>query len=205
MGKLVRFVAARQKVDRAAAEEALGALRELPEQLLLQLPPAARAAISVASNALHRHARPDTEEGLWSGGFNMLSRVQTKWVWDQIRRLPSKDRPNQVRHAFDLVLLYLRQDTGEVMLTRDEIAREIGCAPRSVSTIMGTLEKLHVLSRDRRPEVGHRGRGRVVYVVNAHVAWNGSLELRTLAAAKVAPPSEQQPLLKLVPPPEAAE
>ncbi len=205
MGKLVRFVAARQKVDRAAAEQAIGVLRDLPEQLLLQLPPAARVAISVASNALHRHARPDTEEGLWSGGFNMLSRVQTKWVWDQIRRLPPEARPHQVRHAFDLVLLYLRQDTGEVMLTRDELAAEIGCRPRDVSTIMGTLEKLHVLSRDRRPEAGHRGRGRVVYVVNAHVAWNGSLELRTRAAAKVAPPSEQQPLLKLVPPAEAAE
>lgn len=134
----------------------------------------------------------------------MLSRVQTKWVWDQIRKLPPEARPNQVRHAFDLVLLYLRQDTGEVMLTRDEIAREIGCHPRHVSTIMGTLEKLHVLSRDRRPEAGYRGRGRVVYVVNAHVAWNGSLELRTHVAAKQKPPVEQQSSLKLVSP-EAAE
>lgn len=204
MGKLVRFVSAQRKADRAVAAEAVELLSQLPEQLLLQLPPAARVAISVASNALHRHARPDTDEGIWSGGFNMLSRVQTKWVWDQIRKLPPEARPNQVRHAFDLVLLYLRQDTGEVMLTRDEIAREIGCHPRHVSTIMGTLEKLHVLSRDRRPEAGYRGRGRVVYVVNAHVAWNGSLELRTHVAAKQKPPVEQQSSLKLVSP-EAAE
>ena len=135
----------------------------------------------------------------------MLSRVQTKWVWDQIRKLPPSARPNQVRHAFDLVLLYLRQDTGEVMLTRDEIAAEIGCRPRDVSTIMGTLEKLHVLSRERRPDAPYRGGGRVVYVVNAHVAWNGSLELRAKAAAQLKPPSEQQPLLSLVHPPKAAE
>ena len=135
----------------------------------------------------------------------MLSRVQTKWVWDQIRLLPSQARPNQVRHAFDLVLLYLRQDTGEVMLTREQLAAEIGCEPRTVSTIMGTLQKLHVLERERRPEPGARGRGRVVYVVNAHVGWNGNLEFRKQAAAKQKPPSEQQPLLKLVPPAEAAE
>ncbi|MFT9417539.1 helix-turn-helix domain-containing protein [Acetobacter sp.] len=48
-------------------------------------------------------------------------------------------------YAFDLVLLNLRQDTGEVLLTRDQLAEEIGCAPRSVSTIMGTLEKMGVI------------------------------------------------------------
>jgi DNA-binding IscR family transcriptional regulator len=40
-----------------------------------------------------------------------------------------------------LVLLNLRQDTGEILVTRDQLAERIGCAPKNVSTIMGTLEK----------------------------------------------------------------
>ena len=54
----------------------------------------------------------------------MISRKQTEAIWDAIRALPADDRPNHVRHAFDLVLLYLRQDNGEVMLTRDEMAAD---------------------------------------------------------------------------------
>ena len=108
MGKVARLVTRQQQADRAAAARLARDMRDIPEQLLLQLPMSVRAAISTASNGLYRHARPDAEEGLWPGGFTMLSRVQTKWVWDQIRLLPSQARPNQVRHAFDLVLLYLR-------------------------------------------------------------------------------------------------
>ena len=52
-------------------------------------------------------------------------------MWDAIRALPADDRPNQVRHAFDLV-----------MLTRDEMAAEIGCSAANLSTIMGVLERM---------------------------------------------------------------
>jgi len=69
------------------------------------------------------------------------SPIQTAAIWDAIRALPSDDRPHQVRHAFDLVLLNLRQDTGEVLLTRDQLAEEIGCAPKHVSPINGNAGK----------------------------------------------------------------
>ena len=118
----------------------------------------------------------------------MLSRTQTAAIWDAIRALPPDDRPNQVRHAFDLVLLNLRQDTGEVLLTRDQLAERIGCAPRSVSTIMGTLERMGVIRRERRRIEGVQGRGIAVYFINPHVAWNGSLDVRKAEAAEVKPP-----------------
>lgn len=111
----------------------------------------------------------------------MLSRIQPKWVWNQVGKLPPEARSNRVRHAFGPVPLYLRQDTGEVMLTRGEIAREFGRRPRDVSTIMGTFEKLHVLSRGRGPDAPYRGGGRVVH---AHAAWSGNLEFRQQATAQ---------------------
>lgn len=118
----------------------------------------------------------------------MLSRTQTKAIWDAIRALPADDRPNHVRHAFDLVLLNLRQDTGEVMLTRDQLADEIGCSSDHVSHVMGTLARMGVVRRERRRIEGVRGPGMVVYFVNPHVAWNGSLDIRKAEAAEVKPP-----------------
>jgi DNA-binding Lrp family transcriptional regulator len=125
----------------------------------------------------------------------MISRTQTAAVWDAIRALPSEARPGHVRHAFDLVLLNLNQDSGEVMLSRDEIAEKIGCAPGHVSRVMGTLEQMGVIRRERRRVEGVRGLGVAVYCINPHVGWNGSLETRKREAAKV-----EQPSLRLVQP-----
>jgi hypothetical protein len=125
----------------------------------------------------------------------MISRQQTAAVWDAIRALPADDRPGRVRHAFDLVLLNLRQDTGEVMLTRDEMAAATGCAPKHVSTIMGTLERMGVIRRERRRVQGMQGSGMAVYFLNSHIGWNGDLGLRKQQVAQ-----EKQPGLRLVDP-----
>lgn len=123
----------------------------------------------------------------------MISREQTEAVWNAIRKLPPDARPHQVRHAFDLVLLYLRPDTGEVMLSRQEMAQKMETDADNVSRVMRTLEDMQVVTRKRRTVEGVRGPGKVVYSINAYVAWNGRLELRQREAAKTAPPS-----LKLV-------
>ncbi len=117
----------------------------------------------------------------------MLSRDQTAAVWDAIRALPADDRPNQVRHAFDLVLLNLRQDTGEVMLTRDQLAERRGCAPNQISRIMSTLERMGVVRRERRRIEGVQGHGMAVYFINPHVAWNGSLDVQKAEATDTKP------------------
>lgn len=188
MAQVARLRTRRQHAEREASAELAGQLALIPPELLAQLPGEARMAISRATHALQRHARPSTEHGLWPGGFTMLSRDQTAAVWDAIRALPADDRPNHVRHAFDLVLLNLRQDTGEVMLTRDQLAERIGCAPGHVSRVMGTLERMGVVRRERRRIEGVQGRGMAVYFINPHVAWNGSLDVRKAEAADTKPP-----------------
>jgi CRP-like cAMP-binding protein len=188
MAQVLRIRTKEQRTQRETAASLAEQLRQLPDELLGQLPGSIRLAISQATHGLHKHARPDIEEGLWPGGFTMLSRAQTKAIWDAIRALPADDRPHQVRHAFDLVILNLRQDTGEVMLTRDQLAGEIGCDPDNVSHVMSTLERMGVISRERRRIEGMRGPGMVVYFVNPHVAWNGSLDVRKAEAAEVKPP-----------------
>jgi len=107
--------------------------------------------------------------------FTTLNRSQVKAVWDAIRALDPDERPKQVLHAFDLAILNLRQDTGEVMLTRDQLSEEIGCSPDHVSRVMGTLARMGVIRRERHRVKGMRGPGVASYFVNPHVAWNGSL------------------------------
>lgn len=196
MGELKRFI---PKMQRVKAETAA----EITEQLglfdLSDLPEQPREAIL---NALHRFTHDDNFEQLWPGGFSMLSRTQTAAIWDAIRALPASKRPNHVRHAFDLTLLNLRQDTGEVMLTRDQFAERIGCTSNHVSRIMGTLEEMDVIRRERRRVEGMQGRGMAVYFINPHVAWNGKLEVRKREAAQ-----HPVPLLRLIEdkkPPSAA-
>ena len=118
----------------------------------------------------------------------MLGRTQTEAIWDAIRALPADERPNQVLHVFDLLVLNLRQDTGEVTLTRDQLAEKTGCAPDHVSRIMGTLERMGVVRRERRRIESVQGRDMAVYFINPHVAWNGSLDARKIKAAEVKPP-----------------
>ena len=118
----------------------------------------------------------------------MLNRIQIKAVWDAIRALDPDERPKQVLHAFDLVILNLRQDTGEVLLSRDQLAKEIGCSPDNVSRVMSTLVRLGVITRERQRVEGMRGPGVVVYFVNPHVAWNGSLDVRKAEAAEATLP-----------------
>jgi len=181
VARVHRFQSRRERFTRAASGALAAHIGLFPED---QLPAWARAEVL---NALQRLTSPDTEGSVWTGGFVMLSRMQVAAVWDAIRALPPSGRPNQVRHAFDLVLTNLRQDTGEVMLTRREFAERIGTSADNVSTVMGTLVRIGVLRREfRRAEAGHAGG--VVWFVNPHVAWNGSLGLRQAEAEACRPP-----------------
>lgn len=184
-GKLLRFQSREELGRRELASEIEAQLALFSD---VEVPPHVRQLVR---HCLHRVAHPDTEEGLWPGGYCMISRKQTEAVWDAIRKLPPERRPNQVRHAFDLVLLYLEPNTGEVTLSRKEMAEKMETDPGNVSRVMGTLEEMEVIHRKRRPSDGVRGRGSAVYLINPYVAWNGRLSVRLKEASGSKEPSLQ--------------
>jgi CRP-like cAMP-binding protein len=137
---------------------------------------------------LYRSSEPDNLRTPF-GKYVMLSVQQVGAIWDAIRDLPAKARPHEVRHAFDLAILNLRQDTGEIMLTRDELAERMKCTPEKVSKAMGQLAKMGVIIKgERRRVAGLKGPGPVPYFVNPHAAWNGSLGMQELEAQRQTPP-----------------
>ncbi|GAL98663.1 hypothetical protein AA0312_0863 [Acetobacter tropicalis NRIC 0312] len=187
MSRIVRLTTKQQMADQQAAATIAEQLELITPEMLEGAPGDLKLLLSRAIYSAQKQSRPNTE-GLWPGGFTMISRDQTKLVWDAIRALPPEDRPQQVRHAFDLALLSLRQDTGEIMMRRDELAEEIGCSPQNVSQIMGVLERMGAVRRTRQKVPGIRGPGVAIYYINPHVGWNGSLDARKAQAEEIHPP-----------------
>lgn len=186
MGEVKRFVSKAQRIGR----EQLRQIEEMIDAMPGDMVP--DHAKLLMRRSVYPYAR-DPDESLWPGGFTMLSLIQTGAIWDAIDKLPSDDRPRLVRRAFDQALLNLAPNTGEIMLTRDQLAEKIGCTPNHVSRIMGTLEAMGVVRRERQKMPGMMGRGVAVYFINPHVAWNGKLEVRRQEATRHTPP-----LLKLM-------
>ena len=173
MSKITRFVSKDERVAKAKAEVARQAVLDL------DLPPMATEDMMII---IARH-----EDGgqLVNWRFVMISPAQCLAVWEAIRDLPANDRPKQVRHIFDYILTHVEVNTGAVVLTREELAEKINAEPCTVSTLMGTLEKMGVIYRRRIKVSGMRGPGMVRYYLNPHVAWNDKLERREVAAKQV--------------------
>lgn len=137
-------------------------------------------------NEIYRVAEPEHATENPFGVFVMISVAQTAAIWDAIRKTKGIRHREQVRHAFDIVLTNLRMDTGEVMLTRDEIAGRMECSADDVSNAMGELAKLGIVEKVRRPVPGMSGPGIVAYFINPNYAWNGNMSLRQERAAQFA-------------------
>src|SRR4029453_7273710 len=77
--------------------------------------------------------------------FVMLSPAQNEavvaWLLDHF------SRPQKAGRLWGALFRHLRRDTGEIMLTRDELATQINEAPGDVSRIMGELEGIGAISR----------------------------------------------------------
>lgn len=78
--------------------------------------------------------------------------------------------PQVAVQLWALLFTALRTDTGEVVLTRDEMAERLGVAPNEVSRIMTELEGVGAISRRRERVAGMRGPGLVRYFMNPRVA-----------------------------------
>ena len=88
---------------------------------------------------------------------------------------------------------HLRRDTGEIMLTRDQLVELIGEHPTNVSRIMRELESIGAIITRREKVPGMRGPGRAVYFMNPNVATNLSGGARDRAQTEA-------PKLRLVEP-----
>ena len=164
MTSVTRFIPKADRIAKQKADDLRQAVFDfgLPEQ--------AETDILVAI------ARHESGGILPAWKFNMISPEQCLSVWEAIWNMP---RPVETRKVFDLVLTHLEPNTGAVTLTREEIAERVGSRPEHVSRIMSELESHKVIFRRRLKVAGMRGRGPVRYYLNAHVAWNGKLDVRT--------------------------
>jgi hypothetical protein len=153
--KIVRL---RTKPDRMRTETAA----EL-RQLVLEypdLPERARGEIVAAID------RQTASEAGWT--FVMLGPEQNAAV---VRWLRQHSRyPTLAPAVWAELFTALRRDTGEIALTRDEIAERVGVDPDHVSRIMGELARVGAISIQRQRLAGVRGPGRAVYFMNPTVA-----------------------------------
>ena len=74
----------------------------------------------------------------------------------------NSERPMAAMRLWAILFTGLRMDTGEIVISRDEIAKRVRIAPQHVSNIMGELENIGAISRVRE------GRG-VRYFMNPNV------------------------------------
>jgi len=168
VGNVVRFTSRPARQAAATASEFADLVRGSDALSDAEVAIALRVAAKVSRS-------PATEALFWQGVHTMLNREQTAAAWAAIRALPARDRPQLVRRVFDDVILTHDFDTGEVPHTRDQIAERVGALPRHVSAAMSVLERIGVIVRQHERSEGQRGRGRVVYSINPHVVWTGSL------------------------------
>jgi hypothetical protein len=123
--------------------------------------------------------------------FVMLAPEQHAAVTRWIRR--HAKRPLLAYALWGELFTALRHDTGEIVLTRDELAERIGSDADTVTKIMAELESIGAISRRRERIAGVRGPGRVCYFLNPNVATSLTGTARDKAQAEA-------PKLKLVTP-----
>src|SRR5690348_17237236 len=125
----------RTKRDRLRAEEADELRRLISEHP--RLPERARTEIVAAID------RETASEAGWT--FVMLSPSQNRAVLSWL--LEHSSRPRKAVELWALLFEHLRRDTGEIALTRDELAVEIGVAAEDISRLMSELERIGAISR----------------------------------------------------------
>src|SRR4051812_43403430 len=148
----------RTKADRLRSDTA-AQLR----QLVLEfngLPERARGEIVAAID------RQTTSEAGWT--FVMLSPEQNAAVMRWLRQ--HSQRPVLALALWGELFTALRRDTGEIVLTRDELAERVGTRPDHVSRVMHELAGIGAIIVHREKVAGMRGPGRAVYLMNPELA-----------------------------------
>ena len=146
----------RLKTERAA---------ELKQMLLeFEMPDQARDALLYT---IDRQTKSDRKDA-----FVMLSPAQNIAVVNHL--LENSKRPLVAVKLWALCFDHLYPNTGQIMLTREELAEKIGDTPKHVSEIMGELVTFGAIFAKRVKVGGMRGPGMVQYSMNPHVAEYGN-------------------------------
>ena len=161
--------------DRLRAEEGAELRRLVAERH--GLPERARSEIIAAID------RETASEARWT--FVMLSPAQNHAVLSWL--LEHSRRPRKAVELWALLFVHLRRDTGEIALTRDELAEAIGVTPENLSRLMHELASIGAVIVHREKVAGMRGRGRAVYLMNPNVATNLTGAARDKAQAEAPP------------------
>lgn len=96
-------------------------------------------------------------------------------------------RPLVAVRLWALCFQHLRTDTGEILLTREEMAEKLGISANNISEIMGALVKIKAIITRRDRVKGLKGPGMVRYFMNPRVATNLSGAARDDAQLKHRP------------------
>jgi CRP-like cAMP-binding protein len=153
-------------------EDQAAALRQALLPFEPHMPDAVRSLISHIDRSTSARNR-------WT--FVMLSPAQNGAVVDYLATKSS--RPVVAMRLWALCFQHLNQDTGEVMLSRDQLASLIGDQPTHVSRIMSELVAFGAISRRREKVAGMSGPGVVKYFMNPRVATHLAGREREVAQA----------------------
>jgi hypothetical protein len=122
--------------------------------------------------------------------FVMLSPSQNAAVVNYL--IDHSTRPMVAVKLWALCFEHLRTDTGEIFLTREEMAEKLNENADNISRIMTELSKMGAIIRHRERVKGMKGPGMVRHFMNPKVATNLSGAARDKAQDKA------PPLLKLM-------
>ena len=124
--------------------------------------------------------------------FIMISAEQHNAVVEWLEA--NSRRPMKAMRLWSLLFTAVDRDTGEILLTRDQISERLRVTADDVSAIMGELEGIGATSRHRERVAGMRGPGRVRYFMNPIVGTHLTGGERDAAQAEALP----GPLLHLM-------
>jgi hypothetical protein len=157
--------------------------REQAAKLREALIPFEREMPSTVGTLLHHIDRETAAQPGWT--FIMLSPDQNSAVIEYLAAHSS--RPVVAMRLWATCFQHLRPDTGEVVMSRDELAAQLSVSADHVSAVMGELEGVGAIIRRRERIAGMRGPGRVRYYLNPVVGTHLGGAARDKAQASAPP------------------
>ena len=104
--------------------------------------------------------------------FTRLNQDQFRYV---VRAVRDCRRPATTLSVWNAAITYMRIDTGELQVKREQLASDTGISLSEVSRAMTALTEIGAILKSRRGQ-------RVIYSINPNVGWNGGEGTRQAAA-----------------------